>query len=436
MDRERRTDRNIKKGKKRKSAKYKRVRAFLFLVMTAALVCMLFTGRTAADFDRASMKECGDPEAEVPEIFAEGAELYSSDLEEAVYSKNADKKLPPYSITKILTCYLAIKELDPDQVVTVSAYAATPLEDGTTIYLKEGEKISVRDLLYGAMLESGNDAATALAEAVSGSEKEFADLMNEQAAEWGCENTHFVNANGWEDKDHYTTAHDMAVITSKCFESKELRKIAMTVEYEIPATNMSEARDLVSHTLTGRKTLDEHVTGGKTGAWSDTDASLAVAFSKDGINGSAVVLRSLLSERKTNVNKLIAASQDLTPGYLVCSEGDIICEARVRGGRKTITKLCSADTVHAYPKGHERSGIEVELDRAELEAPLKAGEEAGTFIVYADGKKVQTGTLLTTEDIGKGWLPSRIYIPDRTVVLMAAAIVLWLLLLTVLRRIL
>lgn len=417
------------KKKKRKSNRYKRIRALLFLIMMSVILTVLFPGHTVSGFKRSSMKEVGDPDAKAPKLQAEGAELYCVNMEQPVYQKNADKKIDPYSITKILTCYLALENLKMDQMVTVSEYAATPLEDGTTIWLKEGEEISVKDLLYGAMLESGNDAATALAEAVSGSEKKFAKLMNRQAEEWGCKNTHFVNANGWKNEDHYTTAHDFAVITAKCFENKTLRKIAMTEEYTASATNMTEARFFESHTLSGKKI--DYLVGGKTGGWTSKDMSLAVRFKKDNLEGVAVVLRT--PKRKNDVNKLIAASQDLTPGYMVTEEGAEICEARVKGGKVTNTVLCAAETIIAYPKDHKRSEIKVELNRDNLKAPLKKGSEAGTYTVYADGRKVQTGRLLAGENVEKGLFLSNLYVSDRMTILLASVVVLWFVLLSVLK---
>lgn len=420
---------NVKK-KGKKSNRYKRIRALLFLVMMSVILTVLFSGHAVSGFKRSSMKEVGNPDAEGPKLQAEGAELYCINTEQPVYQKNADKKIDPYSITKILTCYLALENLKMDQMVTVSEYAATPLEDGTTIWLKEGEEISVKDLLYGAMLESGNDAATALAETVSGSEQKFADLMNKQAAEWGCKNTHFVNANGWKNEDHYTTAHDFAIITAKCFENKTLQKIAMTEEYTASATNMTEARTFESHTLSGKKI--DYLVGGKTGGWTSKDMSLAVRFRKGNLDGVAVVLRT--PKRKNDVNKLIEVSQDLTPGYMVTEEGSEICEAGVKGGKVTTTVLCASETIIAYPKNHKRSEIKVKLSRDKLKAPLKKGSEAGTYTVYVDGNKVQTGKLLTSKDIEKGLFLSNLYVSDRMTILLAAVVILWLILLSILKR--
>ena len=230
-----RTERNdeeirriIIKKKKRKAIMIRRALAVALLLI---VLMIALPGKASTSFDRGLIKPYGNPEAKEPELKADGAALYSLDLDRHVFEKNPDKKIDPYSITKILTCYLAIENLDPDKVVTIKkSNEDLNYVDGSHIMLLPGEKVSVNDLLHGTMLSSANDAAYALAEAVSGSEKNFAELMNKQAEEWGCTNTHFVNPNGWKNKNHYTTAHDMVIITARCFENEKLRELSMEKE--------------------------------------------------------------------------------------------------------------------------------------------------------------------------------------------------------------
>ena len=134
---------------------------------------------TGEGYDRDLIRECGNPDAEAPKLTAGSAAMYSLDLDKFVYEKNADKKLPPYSITKILTVYLALENLDPDQVLKASKNSVRELKDGMEMELEEGEKLKVIDLCYAAMMMSANDAAIVLGEGVSGSEKAFVKLMNE-----------------------------------------------------------------------------------------------------------------------------------------------------------------------------------------------------------------------------------------------------------------
>ena len=149
--------------------------------------------------------------------------------------------------------------------------------------LEAGEEVTVEDLLYGAMLLSGNDAAYALGEAVSGDMERFVQLMNDTAENIGCENTHFINANGLTDsKQHYTTAYDMMQIIRVAFTNQTLSKVAGARKYEMPATNLHEKRTMTNH-LSWINNDDSGIYAAKTGSWSEDKCSLAAAYDKNGL---------------------------------------------------------------------------------------------------------------------------------------------------------
>ena len=400
----------IIRKKRRKAMLIRRVlaAALLLIVLLIAL-----PGRASTSFDRNLIQPYGDPEAKAPKLTAGAAALYSLDLDRHVFEKNPDEKIDPYSITKIMTCYLAIENLDPDKVVTIKkSNADLNYVDGSHILLLPGEKVTVNDLLHGTMLSSANDAAYALAEAVSGSEKNFAELMNKQAEEWGCTNTHFVNPNGWKNKNHYTTAHDIVIITAKCFENETLRKISTEKEYTIPATNMSEQRDLTNVFLKSTEKID-NIDCGKTGSWEDDDCSIVLEFSEDHLSEAMVLLRDTIKKRPADIKALIEFSHKVTPGFTLASEGDEAAEARVKGGAETVIPLVMDKTIHVYPKENSKSEIKVRTVINKLEAPVKAGVKAGTYTVMVDGEEVDSGELRAASDVEKGWLLSRMYISNR-----------------------
>ncbi len=426
--------------------------ALLTVMICIALLLSAVLQPFAAE---AEMVPVGDPNADPPEITSRSAAIYSYDLDQVVYEKNAGQRMDPYSITKILTCWLALENLDPDSVVTVSKKATRAYENGTTIWLQEGEEISVRDLIYGAMLESGNDAAYALGEAVAGSEARFGAMMTDQAAEWGCTDTHFVNANGWKDSKHYTTARDMCIIASHCFANEELLKISDTMKYTIPATNKSEKRKLKNYfryTIgkvndTNRPDaidadadwMDEDdakaVTGGKTGSWDEDDCSIVVCFSRRGLNGIVVLLGDTKKDRATGAGKLMDFAHEVTPGYKVSSKGDIVMDAWVKHGEKTRTKLSVNRGTIAYPPSGKSSDIVIETDTGTIEAPLKKGDKVGTYCVYVGDKLIAKRALLATEDIDTGWLPSYIYIPDKVTKIVLKVLAVLIILLLIVRTI-
>ena len=161
-------------------------------------------------------------------ISAGQAILIDGESGKVLYEKSADEKAYPASTTKIMTAMVALETLRKhdspiDQIVEVPACAAGV--EGSSIYLKAGEKISIEDLLYGLMLVSGNDAATALAEVIGGSEADFVNMMNDKAVSLGCRQTHFTNPSGLFDEEHYTTARDMATIAFEAMKDPVFRKI-------------------------------------------------------------------------------------------------------------------------------------------------------------------------------------------------------------------
>ena len=158
---------------------------------------------------------------EEPIIHSEAGLLIEVNSGNILYSKNSNKKMYPASTTKIMTAILALENCNLNEIATVSKNAINLVPSGyTTAQLVAGEKMSIQDLLYGLMLNSANEAANVIAEHVSGSVEEFSKLMNSKAEELGCTNTHFVNANGMHNENHYTTAEDLAKITAYCMKNK------------------------------------------------------------------------------------------------------------------------------------------------------------------------------------------------------------------------
>ena len=232
-----------------------------------------------------------------PEIAAEGAVLYDATHGIFLFEKNPDQKFYPASITKLMTALLVAERCGMDQTVTFSEAAVTKLESGAvTLNLKVGDQISVKDCMYGLLLKSANEVANGLAEHVSGSISAFANLMNQKAASLGCTNTHFVNPNGLNNSEHYTTAHDMALIANAAFQNAAVRNAASTLTYEFPATQaVSYSRKLTM----GHKMLDPAraeyypgIVGGKTGFTSLAGNTLVTCAEQNGTRLIAVILKS------------------------------------------------------------------------------------------------------------------------------------------------
>lgn len=244
----------------------------------------------------AAAEESASPRAwpEPQEVSAEGAILIDADTGAILYQKNMNEHLYPASITKMMTVLLAAERLDPSDTVTMSEEAVHSVPaDGSNIGLDVGETITVEQALYGIMVGSANEAAAAIAEKTAGSVSAFANLMNEKAKELGCTGTHFVNANGLHDKDHYTTPHDMALIARAFFDNPLCLRIGNTPSYHFSAT-ATQPDDFTirnKHALITGETPCEGVIGGKTGYHQYAGETLVTGCERGGIRLICVVMK-------------------------------------------------------------------------------------------------------------------------------------------------
>lgn len=221
-------------------------------------------------------------------VSAQSAILMEQDSGRVIFEKDAHTQRRIASITKIMTAILAIESGKLDETVTVSNNAIRA--EGSSIYLQEGEKIKLEDLVYGLMLRSGNDAAVAIAETVGGSLDGFVYLMNQKAEEIGMKNTHFANPHGLDDhEDHFSTAYDMALLTRYAMKNDTYKKIAGTESYRSESSNNKWDRVWKNKNklLTS---LYEYSTGGKTGYTKRAKRTLVSTAEKDGVSYIAVTL--------------------------------------------------------------------------------------------------------------------------------------------------
>lgn len=217
---------------------------------------------------------------------------------QVLISKEMDQKMEPASITKILTCAIALENLDPNDSYTFSKEATNYDTGSTHLAFTEGETCKIEDLLYGAMVESANDCAMGLADAVTKSQEEFITLMNEKVIELGCRNTHFSNVSGMPDPDHYTTARDMAIITKYAMSVEGFNKYFGAWEWTIPATNKNSERHFGTHHSMIVGSENNKVYGydaakyGKLGWTEEALHTMVTVAEKDGIELICVVMKS------------------------------------------------------------------------------------------------------------------------------------------------
>jgi D-alanyl-D-alanine carboxypeptidase (penicillin-binding protein 5/6) len=181
-----------------------------------------------------------------PEVKGKAAILVNAQTGKVIYVKNSHMQLPPASLTKIMTALLVIEHESLDQKVRISKHAAEIGLGVSNIALQPGEVLTREQLLYGCMLHSANDCATALAESTGGSESEFIKLMNQRARELKMNDTHFVNAHGLNDKDHYTSVYDLALLTRKAMTNPMFKRVVNTRWKVIPGNGHLQDRLLLN----------------------------------------------------------------------------------------------------------------------------------------------------------------------------------------------
>lgn len=256
-----------------------------------------------------------------------------------LFENNSYEKKYMASTTKILTCICAIENSDIDKDITVTK--DTIGIEGSSIYLEEGEVLTIRQLLYGLMLRSGNDTAETIAKNVSGSVKEFAKLMNETAKRIGANNSNFVNPHGLHDDNHYTTAYDLALITSYALKNQTFKEIVSTKKTTIPFTTRNTKRVLINK----NKILSslDGATGVKTGFTKKAGRCLVSSCNRNGNEVVCVVLNCPpMFERSTN---LINDAFNNYGFYKVIESDQIIDFIDIKDSKEKCGLICKNDVI-------------------------------------------------------------------------------------------
>lgn len=232
-----------------------------------------------------------------PEIDAKGAIVKEITTGTVLYEYNADERLYPASLTKIMTAILALENLDPASDITVSSAAINPLVNaGVHAYLLPGEVISFNSLFEYLLIPSGNDAANAFAVAVGGSVSEFVDMMNAKALDIGCTGTHFANPHGLHDDEHYSTARDILIMSEYAMQKPLFAETVKKTSMTLPITNKHKSETVLNTTnsLLSRGSYSgytyEGTIGIKTGSTTPAGLCLSAALQKDGLTYYSVVL--------------------------------------------------------------------------------------------------------------------------------------------------
>lgn len=243
-----------------------------------------------------------------PAIGAQSAILLEANTGVILYAKNIDERLYPASTTKLMTCLIAAEHCQLDEMITFSHDAVFSLEPGSSnIGIDEGQSMPFEECLYGILVASANEVANAVAEHVAGSREAFAEMMNEKAAQLGCKNTHFVNAHGLHDEQHYVSAYDLALIAKAFFQNELLAKIGNTASHHFVATS-TQPDDFYfrnKHQLISGEIPYEGIKGGKTGYTDEARQTLVTCAEQNGMKLICVILKEESPEQFYDTVKLL-----------------------------------------------------------------------------------------------------------------------------------
>lgn len=352
------------------------------------------------------------------EITSEAALLIDTNTGKVLYGKNENEKKYPASITKILTAILVIENCNLDDKVTVSYDAISIVPSGYSVAaLQVGEELTVEDLLKVLLIHSANDAANVLAEHVAGSIESFASMMNSKATELGCKNSHFVNPSGKHEKDHYSTATDIAIIMKYCMQNPTFKSIASSKSCIIPATNKYEERVFTNtNELLNVDTREiesnyyyKYAIAGKTGYTTEAKNCLVSIAKKDDLELICVVLgagktANGLSARFIETKKIYEYGFNTYTIAKLREQGAIAKQIQIENATKEtkdLDLLISKDIIVLIKQQDLNKEIEPEITLNEnLSAPIAIGAKVGTIKYNIEGVEYEAD-LVSAHEVKK-----------------------------------
>ena len=317
---------------------------------------------------------------------ASAAILLDAESGRVLYSQNSDAPMRIASITKIMTAVVALEHCALDRKYTVTA---EDMAEGSSMYLKPGETVTMEELLYGLMLASGNDAALAAARCAAGSVERFVAMMNEKAAELGLENTSFANPNGLDAEDHYSSAADMARLTAYALKNQRFREIVSTRSITIGERVLTNHNKLLSRY--------EGCIGVKTGFTKAAGRTLVSAAEREGQTLVAVTLND--GNDWADHQQLLDLGFRVYPTTVVLERGTRIGSAKVKQGEAASVPLEAGGDI-AYPL---TAGEVPELRYTfweEVAAPVPAGGVVGYAAAYLEGKEIGRVPIICAAQVG------------------------------------
>ena len=326
-------------------------------------------------------------------LSAQHACLYIPEADITAYDIASNEKHSMASTTKIMTALIALENSKLDRIVTVSEKAVGI--EGSSIYLKGGDRYTMNDLLYALLLQSANDAACAIAIELGGSIEGFADMMNEKAAALGLKDTHFENPHGLDSENHYTTAKELALITAEALRNPDFKTIVSTYRKTISTVDGECVRTVVNHNK--MLLLYEDAIGVKTGFTKKTGRCLVSAAERDGLTLISVTLNA--SNDWSDHKKLLDYGFEKYEKKILAEAGELVFDAYVLNGIKSTVSCRNPNELSLVAKKSQGEITQVTEFNRMITAPIKKGDVLG-YVFFESGDQVLASSpLLAEEDI-------------------------------------
>ncbi len=328
-----------------------------------------------------------------PSVSARSAALYEPETGTFIYTKNANDRLGMASTTKIMSALIALENLEPDRLIQVDDRAIGI--DGSSIYLERGEVMSAEDLIYALMLNSANDAAEALAYEICGSVEGFCTMMNERAEELGLENTHFKNPHGLDASEHYTTAHDLAIIAAEALKNQKFKEISSTKRREI--TSNLKTRILVNHNKLLK--MYDGCIGVKTGYTQMTGRSLVGAAERNDLRLISVTIDA--PNDWSDHKKLLDYGFNTVHSINLLDEREYSASLPVLNGNAESINVQNRDKLkYIYMYSAPNVTKEIRMPRFAV-APINSGDVVGSIVFKCDGKIIASTDIIAVESVAE-----------------------------------
>ncbi len=335
------------------------------------------------------------------EVTGEAAVLMDCRNGQVLYEKNPHKRMYPASTTKTLTAIMALESGKMSDMVTVPAAAFNV--EGSAIGLQEGERIFLGDLVYALLLNSGNDAAVAIACHLGGSVDDFAGQMNEKAAGLGALNTHFCNPHGLPDPNHYTTAYDMALIARYAMQNPEFKKIVSTKVKTI-YRSIPEAQTYLGNSNKLLWNYDDAI-GVKTGYTEAAGQCLVSAAAREGRELIAVVFKSEGAAIWSDSTMLLDHGFNDFCSLSLVDSGKFITDVQVKYGRQRTVPVQASRSLSYNFSRNEMAEVKQEIVlNGKITAPVKAGDKIGELVFSCGGKKMGKVDLVAGQEVKRNML--------------------------------